>query len=100
MAYLSERKCEAIFESSGLPQAARLQCAVELATIREQGFVQRRSTPTSGMMVLAVPTFNIQDEVAGALSIVFAHGGHDEAHVTGVLVPHMQRCAKYIASAL
>ena len=72
-----------------------------LASIRLQGFAHLPDTDGKGFCAIAVPAFGLHTKDAvGALGIVYPNGQYDTAHLRDVIVPNLQKCARYIATAL
>jgi IclR family transcriptional regulator, pca regulon regulatory protein len=85
---------------SALGDAARTQLETDLAAVRELGFAQRPIAGSDGLVALAVPAFTTAEVIAGALSIVLTPDRVNPERITRVLLPVLQRCARYIATAL
>lgn len=93
-----QRGALSVYAELTLPEQA---CLVrELETIREQGYAWQGGLSSDNLSIVGVPAFNIHDEIAGALSIVFPPGRYTEKHVVESMIPQLQRCAKYISTAL
>lgn len=75
--------------------------AHSLAAIRAQGFAHVPDTDGKGFGAIAVPAFGLNtDDAVGALGIVYPNGRYGTDHLLGVIVPNLQKCARYIATAL
>ncbi|WPP22555.1 IclR family transcriptional regulator [Komagataeibacter rhaeticus] len=72
-----------------------------LATIRARGFAHVPDTDGKGFCAIAVPAFGLDTDAAvGALGIVYPNGRYGTDHLLDVIVPNLQKCARYIAMAL
>ena len=99
-AFLPEERRKQILNTSSLPDIRRDDLLQDLAEVVTQGFALRPVTPRSDLLALGVPAFNLGREVAGALSIIFHINRYDDLQIRQGLVPHLQRCATYLVSAL
>jgi len=85
----------------GLSVPDRQALAPVLAAIRARGFAHMSNADERGFCAIAVPAFGLKtDDAVGALGIVYPDGQYDMDHLLGVIVPNLQKCARYIATAL
>jgi len=99
-AFLPSAVQEQVFRTSKLSETEHDELMRHLTEIEAQGFALKDISPQGDLRALGVPAFNLDGEVAGALSIVFPASRYDDAQIRHSLVPHLQRCATYLVSAL
>ncbi len=99
-AFLPQDRQQTILSTSGLSDAEAHSVAHGLTEIQSQGFALKDVTLNSDLRALGVPAFNMDGQIAGALSIVFPASCYSLTQIQKDLVPHLQRCATYLVSAL
>ena len=99
-AFLPEIRQQTGLATSGLSETEAAYVAKGLTDVHSQGFALRDVSPQSDLRALGVPAFNVNGQIAGALSIVFPTSRYSMTQIQKDLVPHLQRCATYLVSAL
>ena len=99
-AFLPSATQEQVLLAAKLSKTEHDELTRHLTEIAAQGFALKDISPQGDLRALGVPAFNLDGEVAGALSIVFPATRYDAVQIRHSLVPHLQRCATYLVSAL
>lgn len=99
-AFLPSATQEQVLLASKLSKTEHDELTRHLTETAAQGFALKDISPQGNLRALGVPAFNLNGEVAGALSVVFLADRYDDAQIRHSLVPHLQRCATYLVSAL